>query len=275
MHLERFYIAHLENDTAEMNRQLEWPKVRPDEEDGFLGYQGAIEARRGRMKIARELERRGMEASERDSATEEAAGFPAVLAVWDADYGESELCRHSVTVALALAQTREVRLRVALALARVGDSSRAQALAEKLHGEYPSDTLINLYWLPLIRAAIELNRRNPDGAIKQLQPASPYDLAADGFEDMYIVYLRGEAFRLAHRGIEAAAEFQKVLDNRGPLAVSTIDALARLGLGRAFALQGDTATARAKYQDFLTLWKDADPDIPILKQAKAEYAKLK
>ena len=275
MHLDRFYIAHLENDTAEMNRQLEWPKIRPYEEDGFLDFQGGFEANRGRMKVARELSRRGMEASERDGSNEEAAGVPGVLAVWEVDYGEPELGRHNVSMALALAQTREVRLRAALALARIGDSSKAQALAEELHKEYPSDTLVNHYWLPLIGAAIELNRHNPDAAIKLLQPATPYDLATDAFEDLYIVYLRGEAFRLAHRGGEAAAEFQKVLDHRGPLAASiTIETLARLGLARAYVLQGDTAAARAKYQDFLTLWKDADPDIPILKQAKAEYAKL-
>ena len=274
MHLGRFYIAHLENDTAEMNRQLERSKIRPDEEDGFLYLQCVIEARRGRMKTAGEFCRRAMEVSERDGSTEEAAGAPGCLAVWHADFGEPGLGRQSASTALSLAQSREVQLRAALAFARIGDSSKAQALAEKLHEQYPSDTLLNLLWLPVIRAAIELNRHNPYAAIELLQPVTPYDLAADAFEELYVVYLRGEAFRLAHRGSEAAEEFQKIHDNRGLLAISTLDTLARLGLARAYALQGDTATARAKYQDFLTLWKDADPDIPILKQAKAEYAKL-
>jgi tetratricopeptide (TPR) repeat protein len=142
--------------------------------------------------------------------------------------------------------------------------------------QFPTDALLNRYWLPTLRAAIEINRHNPGKAIDLLQAVAPYDLgeAPPLAGTLYPVYIRGQAYLLLHQGNEAAAEFQKFLDHRGIVTSFPLGALAHLGLARAYVLQGDTAKAKTAYQDFLTLWKDADPDIPILKQAKAEYAKL-
>jgi predicted Zn-dependent protease len=165
----------------------------------------------------------------------------------------------------------------ALALARVGDVTAAKKLAESLSRDFPQDTLIQSYWLPAIRSAMELNAKNAANAIKLLRLAAPYELGeCEPFVSgmMYPVYLRGQAYLLAHQGNEAAAEFQRIIDHRGVVLNFPLGALAHVGLGRAYALQGDTAKARTAYQDFFALWKDADPDIPILKQAKAEYAKL-
>jgi predicted Zn-dependent protease len=159
---------------------------------------------------------------------------------------------------------------VAGVLAMVGDSVRAQALAEDLAKRFPENTELHLKCLPEIRANIALSHNEPSRAVEFLQVTSPYDLT-DG---LYPPYARGQAYLALHRGAEAATEFQKILDHRGIVGNSLIGALAHLQIARAFALQGDTAKAKAAYQDFLTLWKDADPDIPILKQAKAEYARL-
>jgi predicted Zn-dependent protease len=142
-----------------------------------------------------------------------------------------------------------------------------------LEKRFPVDTLLRDYWLPTTRAAIEVNRSNPAKAIELLQAAAAYELAPS-YSQLYPVYVRGQAYLLLHRGNEAAAELEKFLDHRGLVMNCPLGALARLGLARAYALQGDTAKARTTYQDFLTLWKDAEPDVPIFKQAKAEYAKL-
>jgi predicted Zn-dependent protease len=168
----------------------------------------------------------------------------------------------------------------ALAYARAGDSAQAAKMADDLGKRYPEDTLVNNYWLPSIRASIELGRNNADKAIEILQAAVPYELGiplpapvAGGM--LYPLYVRGQAYLRLRQGTEAAAEFQKILDHRTIVVNFITGALAHLGLARAYVLHGDTAKARAAYNDFFTLWKDADRDIPILKQAKAEYAKLK
>src|SRR5262249_13972113 len=160
----------------------------------------------------------------------------------------------------------------ALALAFAGDAVRARTLADDLANRFPDHTIVRSYDVPTIRAQLALRHDGPSGAIEILQAAVPYELSGEGA--LYPVYVRGEGFLAAHKGNEAAAEFQKILDHRGIVVNSPIGALARLGLGRAYVLQGDIPKAKAAYQDFLTLWKDADPDIPILKQAKVEYAKL-
>jgi tetratricopeptide (TPR) repeat protein len=195
----------------------------------------------------------------------------------EAEFANSGLARHDAVAALALASGTVVRSVVALALARAGDVAAAKKIAENLNTELPQATLMQGYWLPAIRAAMELSTKRPANAIDILRMAAPYELSlCEPFElgMMYPVYLRGQAYLMARQGKEAAAEFQKIIDHRGIVLNFPLGALAHLGLGRAYALQGDTAKARAAYQDFLSLWKDADPDIPILKQAKAEYAKL-
>jgi eukaryotic-like serine/threonine-protein kinase len=167
---------------------------------------------------------------------------------------------------------------VALTLAQVGAAEQARKLSNRLSQESPLDTMIQGYWLPTISAVMEVNRDNAQRAIQLLQPTLAYELGEPSpftsLGGMYPVYVRGQAYLKARQGQQAAAEFQKFLDHRGVTANFPLGALAYLGLARAFALTGDTAKAKAAYQDFFALWKDADPDIPILKQAKAEYAKL-
>jgi tetratricopeptide (TPR) repeat protein len=165
----------------------------------------------------------------------------------------------------------------ALALARLGDAARAGATAEDLAKSNPANTLLNYYWLTTIRAAIELGHNDPAKAVELLQPAGAYEMGYSApflFGTMYPAYVRGEAYLALHQGPQAAAEYQKILEHRGIVLNCLNGALAHLGLARAYVLQGDTVKAKAAYQDFLTLWKDADPDIPILIAAKAEYAKL-
>ncbi len=172
---------------------------------------------------------------------------------------------------------RDVKLLAALTLARIGETARAKTILEELEKNYTSDTILKVYWLPAIKAAMELKANNSTQAVLSLEPAAPYDLAGPPqfqLGTMYPAFIRGQAYLLAHNGAAAAAEFQRVLDHSGIVLNFVTGSLAHLQIGRAYALSGDTAKAKAAYQDFLALWKDADPDIPILKQAKAEYAKL-
>jgi eukaryotic-like serine/threonine-protein kinase len=165
----------------------------------------------------------------------------------------------------------------ALAYVRAGNVLQAQQLVEKLNKEFPTNTLVQVYWLPVIRAGIELDRKDSSQAIELLQTPMSYELAEPTplqLGPMYPAYLRGEAYRQEHRGKEAASEFQKILDHRGVVLNFPLGALAHLGLARAYALEGEVLKSGAAYRELFTLWKDADPEIPILKQAKTEYAKL-
>jgi eukaryotic-like serine/threonine-protein kinase len=176
-----------------------------------------------------------------------------------------------------LSPGRDVKVVAALALARIGDQPRAKALVGELEKNYPLNTVLKLYWLPSINAAVALCTGNSSQATVDLETAAPYDLASPPplqMGTLYPAYLRGQAYLLGHNGSAAAAEFQKLLDHRGIVVNFVTGSLAHLQIGRAYAMAGDTAKAKAAYKDFLTLWKDADPDIPILKQAKAEYAEL-
>jgi eukaryotic-like serine/threonine-protein kinase len=180
---------------------------------------------------------------------------------------------------MAIASTREAKILAALALARAGDSTRARALSEELEKQHPLNTALNGYWLPTIRAYLEIRRGDPASALKALQSAIPYELAFPPPQVgpgplLYPVYVRGQALLLLHEGQAAADEFQKLLDHRNMLGNSPLFPLAHLQLARARSLSGDAPGARKSYQDFFALWKDADPDIPILKEAKAEYTKL-
>jgi predicted Zn-dependent protease len=191
--------------------------------------------------------------------------------------GNREQARAEAHAAVKLAPNRDVRALAALALARAGDTAGAEKLAAELDKTFPLDTLVERYWLPTVRAGVALERKDPNRAIELLRVASMIELSEPSQFTIFLcpVYVRGEAYLMLHDGKAAAAEFQKFIDHRGVVMNFPWGALARLGLARAYALQGDTTKARAAYQDFLTLWKDADPDIPILKEAQAEYAKLK
>ncbi len=218
-----------------------------------------------------------MDSAQHNDAKETAAAYQAAAALREVEAGNREQARADANAALKLAPNRDVRAMAALALARAGDTAGAEKLAAELDKTFPLDTLVQRYWLPTIRAAVALERKDPNRAIELLKVASTIELGEPTQLTIFLcpVYLRGEAYLMLHDGNRAAAEFQKFIDHRGLVVNFPWGALARLGLARAYAMQGDTAKARAAYQDFLTLWKDADPDIPILKQAKAEYAKLK
>jgi tetratricopeptide (TPR) repeat protein/predicted Ser/Thr protein kinase len=273
-------LAFLEGDAAEMERQVAWAVGEPgDEEAAFLSAQSDTEAFYGRLGQARKLSRRGVEYALHNGMLDVAAEFQMSAALHEAEFGNFRQAQLETAQALTRSSTRDVQILAALALARSGNSADAQALVEKLAKASPFNSILNYYWLPTILAAIEINHNNPARAIELLQATGRYELGAPlpepelgGF--LYPIYERGETYLALRRGREAAAEFKKFLDNRGVILNFPLGALAHFQLGRAYAMEGDTAKAKAAYQDFLTLWKDADPDIPILKQAKTEYAKL-
>ena len=214
-----------------------------------------------------------MTSAERAEEKENAAGNEAEAALREALFGNAAEARQRAAAALALSTGRDVQLYVALALAFAGDAARAQALADDLAERLPEDTIVQFNYLPTIHAQLALDRNEASKAIETLRAATPYELGQGG--GLYPVYVRGEAYLAAHRGSEAATEFQKIFDQRGVVGNEPIGALAHLDLARAYSMQGDAAKARSAYQDFLTLWSEADPDIPILQRAKAENSKLK
>jgi tetratricopeptide (TPR) repeat protein len=272
LHLSRYMIAFSEGDQVEISRQMAWAANRSGVEDSFLGGASRTEQYYGHLRKGRELLERAIASALRNNR-KEAASYYEVNAAWaEADYGNYSRAREGAKAALARAASRDVQITAALSLARAGDSEEAERLANDLAKRFPLHTLVQGYWLPTIRAAIEIKHNNPTTAIELLKATSPLEMMEDG--SLYAVYLRGVAYLLLHQGNEAAAEFQKISDHRGLLRNSSWGALAALGLARAYALQGDTTKAKAAYQHLLTLWKDADPDIPILKEAKAEHAKL-
>jgi predicted Zn-dependent protease len=228
------------------------------------------------MSRAREFSHRAVDSAIRADSKETAALWQANAALREAEVGNAGSAKQEVAAALTLSQGREVKLAAALTLARIGDAPRAKTLVDELEKSNPTNTLLNLYWLPAIHAAIEIGKGDASQAITDLEPAGPYELGFAGTQLNYLypAYERGQAFLLAHNGAAAAAEFQKLLDHRGIVLNFVTGSLAHLQIGRAYAMAGDTAKAKAAYQDFFTLWKDGDPDVPILKQAKAEYAKL-
>ena len=271
----RYILAFIRDDAAGMQREVAWSVNNPEAGVFMLGLQAGTEAFSGHLGRARELIRRRVEQARRASQQGPVTQAQIFEAQWEAEFGNSGRARRQTTAVLTESSVTRPQLLAALVLARAGDATRAQVVAERVSKRFPRDTLINGFWLPSVRAAIELHRGNAARAIELLEAAVPYELVDPGpGSPLYPAYLRGEAYLLLHRGARAAAEFEKFLDHRGLVGVDPLGALARLGLARAYALQGDTAKARAAYQDFLTLWKDADPDIPILRQAKAEFAKL-
>ena len=271
-----YFLAFLRGDAAQMEQQLAWGAGKPGDEDVLLSMQSDTEACYGRLSKARVLSHRAVDSAVRADSKEAAALWQANAALREAELGNIAYAKQGVTAALALSPGRNVKVFAALTLARIGHAPQARALARELEKTYPTNTLLKLYWLPTINAAIELNKSNSSQALVDLDAAAPYELGqADMFINyLYPAYVRGQAYLLAHNGTAAAGEFQKILDHRGIVVNSVTGALAHLQIGRAYAMAGATAKAKAAYQDFFTLWKDADPDIPILKQAKAEYAKL-
>ena len=281
MHRGRYGVAFLEGDTAEMERQVAMEVGKPDSEDMLLSTASDTESYYGRLTKAREYSRRAVAAAVRDNRKEAAALWQVNGALWEAEFGNHDHARESANAAMALAPTHDVQIVGALALARAGDAAHAESLAADLSKRrFPYDTFLHHYWLPSIRATNAISRKSPNDAIRLLEDTSQYELGqalpqvvVGGL--LYPAYVRGEAYLAAGHSSEAVREFQKLVDNRSTVQNCPLGLLARLGLARANNLQGDAPKARTAYQDFFGLWKDADPDIPILIAAKAEYAKLK
>ncbi|HUJ83511.1 MAG TPA: hypothetical protein VLW83_16615, partial [Candidatus Acidoferrales bacterium] len=277
LHWTIYQEAFLKGDAAEMERQVNWAAGKPGSEDQLLAFQSDTEAYYGRLVRARDFSRRAVDSATRNDSKETAALWQANAALREAEFGNTAAAKQGAAAALALAPGRDVKMFAALTLARIGETARAKAIVDELEKSYPSNTMLKIYWVPTIKAAMELNTNNSAQAAVFLEAAAPYELGDPPqlqLGTLYPVYVRGEAQLTAHNGSAAATEFQKFLDHRGITLNYPLGALAHLGLARAYALQGDGAKARAAYNDFFTLWKDADSDIPILQQAKAEYAKL-
>jgi serine/threonine protein kinase/tetratricopeptide (TPR) repeat protein len=273
-----FYaLAFLSSDTAEMERQVAWAAGRPGEEDQMLNAHADTQAYYGRMVQARDFARRAAESAIRADAKETAAQWLAFQAIREVEVGNASLARQTVARALALAPGRDVKLLSALALLRAGESSQSKTMMEELKRSESTNMFLKVYWFPVLEASMAIAQHAPDRAVIDLEPSLPYEFGnppPEGNGTLHPAYIRGLAYLGEKNGAAAAAEFQKLLDHPGIVQNFLFGSLAHLQLGRAYAISGDTTKAKAAYQDFLTLWKEADPDIPILREAKSQYAKL-
>ena len=271
----RYVIAFLQNDEAEMQRQIESAAGNLGAEAPLRAQQADTDAYYGQLKQAREATQRAVAAAKRNGAIESAALWLASGTYREALFGNAAEARQMANEALALSPGRDVRIAAALTLAELGDAAQAQKIAEQLNVELPLDTIIQSYWLPSIRATLSLHRGDAKQAIALLDAATPYELGIENVSVMVPVYVRGMVYLKAGQGGNAAAQFTKMLGHRGLGQNAPIEALAQLQLARAQALSGDKPAARRSYQDFLSLWKQADPDLSLLKLAQAENERLK
>jgi eukaryotic-like serine/threonine-protein kinase len=278
LHEVLYALALLRGDEKDLAIQAAWGKDQPGEEDLMLAIQADTEAQSGHLGRAREFSARALQTAQRNHLSEEAADWVAEAALREAFVGDARVARKMARSALTISSGRDTKAMAALALAVAGEKSWREKLEKELEKDYPSDTLVNSYWLPAIRAASLLTENKSAEALESLRTAESNEWGTViGWLDypcLYPVYLRGATYLQQGRGQAAAIEFQKYVDHRTMVWNCPLAPLAHLGIARAYALQGGLAQARAAYQGFLTLWKDADPDIPILKQAKGEYAKL-
>jgi DNA-binding winged helix-turn-helix (wHTH) protein/tetratricopeptide (TPR) repeat protein len=275
-----YALAFLGPDSGALSEQQQWYADKPQFENWGLALASDTEGYGGHLRKARELTKRAVDSAIRIDNKENGAIFQAIAAQREAAYGNAAEARQTAMEALKLApESLGTESEAALAFAMAGDTPRAESLAQDLGKRFPLDTQMQSLWLPVIRTQLALDKKNQTSALNVPQAASPIELGQIWFVNniscLYPVYVRGEAYLAAGQGNAAAAEFQKILDHSGIVWNCWTGALAHLGLARAYVLQGDTTNARAVYQDFLALWKDADPDIPIFIAAKSEYAKLK
>jgi tetratricopeptide (TPR) repeat protein len=277
LHITLYILAFLAGDEQGMREQGAWFEGKPENMDEFLMLQSSVEGYSGHLAKARELTQRAVEAAEHSGNPEAASFILTANALRGAAFGNFSEARRAALSALSRPVLgHNAHATGALALAWADDIPRTESLIQELAKRFPQGTLVQTVELPTIRAQIELVRKNPERSIELLRTAGPCELTDKSLSAcLYPVYVRGQAYLAANQAAAAAAEFQKILDHRGIVGPCETGALAHLGLARAYAMQGDTAKAKAAYQDFLMLWKDADPDIPILTAAKAEYAKLK
>jgi eukaryotic-like serine/threonine-protein kinase len=272
IHLSLYYAAFLQRDAAGMEREAAALMGKPGFEDAMLFTESQSAAYAGQFGKMRDLTRRAMDSAIRADDKESAALFQAEIAVYEAMAGNATLAKQQAQAALALSNGRDVEGLAALGLALAGDSAQATRLADDLTKRLPEDTVVQSGYLPMIHGVAALESGNGAKAVEALAAAAPYEFSL--MFPAYPAYIRGQAYLKLGQGSAATAEFQKIVDHPGAVVNDSVGAFARLGLARAYALSGDTQKARTAYQDFLALWKDADPDIPILKQAEAEYAKL-
>jgi serine/threonine protein kinase/tetratricopeptide (TPR) repeat protein len=277
----RYNIAALQGHQEQMDLGIGLARGKRGAEPRVAHAETLALVRSGRLQAARQSSSRAVDLALQGGEREEAASYLAARAVWEAVCGNAAEGRRSAIAALKLSKGRDVQYAAGLALALSGGSSRSEALAGDLEKLFPEDTFVKFTYAPVLRAVAALERGKPADSVERLQIALRYESAVNGlnFSHFYLgglhsAYVRGEALVAGHRHAEAVAEFQKILDHPGIVGLDPIGALAHLQLGRVFALSGDKTRAKASYQAFLALWKDADPDVPILKRAKVEYARL-
>jgi serine/threonine protein kinase/tetratricopeptide (TPR) repeat protein len=277
IHADLYLIAFLQNDAAAMKQQAAWSAGKLGPENNMLASQADTSAYSGRLREARDFAHQAMDSAARADLKEAAATYAARSDLREALFGNLDEARRSAVMAMQRSIDPGLQFSAALAFAYAGDDKQAHALASDLDKRFPESTIVQINFLPTLRAKLALSKGDPSGATASLTAAAPYELGRCGNYEwtvLYAIYIRGEAYLAAHQGSAAAAEFQKILDHRGIVLNSPIGALAHLQIGRAYAMQGDTAKAKVAYQDFLTLWKDADADIPVFVAAKSEFAKL-
>jgi DNA-binding winged helix-turn-helix (wHTH) protein/tetratricopeptide (TPR) repeat protein len=282
-HVQRYVIAFLKGDKTGMDREAAQPRDKPGVDDWMYNAEGFVSAYSGHLEEARKMSRLATNLARNEGRQDTQALYETDAGIREALFGNVSMATRRAAEALELSKSRDVEYGAAFARALSGDSSRSQLLIDDLSKRFAQDTVVQFTYLPALRALLALRRGHPANAVEMLQTANPYEggTPSDGGSEfllgagnLYPAYVRGLAYLAAHQGAEAAAEFEKIVDHRGIVACDPIGALARLQLGRASAMSGDRSKATSAYKDFLALWKYADPDIPILKQAQAEYAKL-
>ncbi|MGA9498479.1 MAG: protein kinase [Terriglobales bacterium] len=278
LHLYLYELGFLQHDAAEMAQQVAWAMDKPGQKSLLSYFEANTAAYSGQLNQSREFSRQAAASAEQAGQKDRAASDQATAALYEALFGNAAEARRRAAAAIAQSIGPDGQYSAALALALAGDSSRAQAIADGLAKHFPQDTIVQFNYLPTLRAQLALARNDPAKAVETLRIAAPYELGEAGgttfSTSLYPVYVRGEAYLAAKQGAAAAAEFQRIIDRPGVVRNEPIGALAHLGLARAYAMQGEVFQSRTAYQEFLTLWKDADPDIPIFNQARAEYGRI-
>ncbi len=271
IHQALYRLASVNGDNDGMQKELKWAEGKPSEY--LLLFEAAwLAAARGQMQKANGLAERSFQATDQTGFKESTADNKAWWAVLQAEVGNATKARELATASFSISHGRGNLSAVALALAITGDGARAESVIGDLGHRFPDDTLLHSVYIPAVNACVAMNRKKPEEALTDLESATPYQYG--GYVGMLPNYLRGLAYLQAKQGPSAAAEFQNIVERRGINPTDPVHPLATLGMARGYALSGDTAKAKAAYQDFLALWKDADPDVPIFKEAKAEYEKL-
>jgi tetratricopeptide (TPR) repeat protein len=276
-----YNIALLEGDREEANRIAGVTRGQPDIEHSIVHQESLALARVGQLEAARRASNRAIDVAQQEKDSDSAAAYQAARAVWEAAYGNGAEAKRAATAALEVSRGREVQYAAALALALAGDAVRSQQLTNDLERRFSEVTFVKFSYVPVLRAMVELDRGHPAESADRLHVTLAYERAANGlnFSRSYLgglhsAYVRGQALIAAKKYPEAEIEFRKMVENRGLVGLDPIGSLARLQLARALVLAGDTEKAKSAYTDLLTLWKNADPDIPLLKEARAELARL-